>query len=625
MTVTTHSYSAVVKRPDGRAGVLPVKGGSVTLDSTRSPHVQATLTVAVPAFWAPERPVPGGHWEETGEPQYDFFDGAPPFTISKPAERWIDDEISWVTDPLGDDPEVETPDPDIRDFFGAGAPPFYISPTERIIILPPRPAELRDIDPRNAPRVVITASRVDSFGLTQIRTFDLVLRDRRVGQGDGTIELALASDESLVDDYAPLVDDYAPLAMTNLEDVVQYVLEAALGPVDFEYPLPTPMPAAWTAQNMLPNPSARNNVDGWTTAAGAGAPTWTSALGANSEPGYVQVTHTAPVGNIVLSAADPWLISGTPGRRYVFLASLRTPHVMNLRIGVQFRNDAGAVLGTSAAEWLPGTTFWNLHTFVSAPAPAGTTRVTPIIGWKDSASGRVLHADCALLDEGEFIPGYFDGSDVDTMTYQYDWAEDADASPSTRTLLVDAPDPDSLTWRAGVGGIRFLAQLVQAAGYRLVCGEDRKWNLRAGDYQEADVISIAYAENMIDGTDTISRDADWFNAAVVRYQWTAQGVQRERVDSFALEDAGPTLVRTFDVNAPYPGPGAAEYFTRRAQGRGRDITATAVADWRARANTTSKVILNGALPQEGIVRTVTFDLEQDEMTITTRTIDTGSA
>lgn len=625
MTVTTHTYAARVTRPGKRDAILSLKGGSLSLDGSRAPHVRATLEVAVPAAWAPLSPIQNGHWEPTGETQYPFISetGAPPFRISSPAERWVWDAPSWATDPDDEDDEEIIINPDPHPFIlETGAPPFHISQSAVHIIPPPRPAELRDIDPRQAPRVLITATRIDAFGITQSRELNLVLRDRSVGQSDGTIQLGLASDETLVDDYAPLVDDYVPLSLTTLEDIVEHVLESALGSVDFEYPTSRPMVAAWSAQNMLPNPTARNNVGGWTAGAGTAAPEWSGGIGANGEPGYATLTHTAPVGYAVISESEPWTVGAAPGRRYAFTASLRSAHTMDVRIGVQFRNDAGAVLGTSVPDWMPANTPWIPHAFVSDPAPGGTTRVTPIIEWTGSAPSRVLHVDRALLDESEFVPTYFDGSTVDTATYGFAWSKDADASPSRRTLLVNAPSPDALTWRAGTGGVRFLAPLVQAAGYRLICTEDRKWHLRDADWITAGEARIAYAENMIDGSDAISRDADWFDAAIVRYRWMTDGIQQQRTDTFALD--GYTLVRQLEINAPYPGPGRAEYEVRRAQGRGREVTARAVADWTTAADMPATVVLNGALPQQGSVRSVTFDLSSDEMTITTRTTDTGS-
>lgn len=624
MTVTSHRYTAVAKRPGKRDGILSLMGGTISLDGTRAPHVRATLQVAVPASWAPLAPANSGHWEPTGATQFPFLDpaGAPPFMISEPAQRWVADPPSWVSDPLEDDEEIIL-NPDPQPFIPAGgAPPFFISQSAVHIIPPPRPAELRDIDPRDAPRVLITAQLVNAFGMTKTRAFDLVLRDRGVAQDDGTITLDLASDETLVDDHAPLVDDSTPLLLDTLEDITRYVLETVFDSVDFEYPTSVPLVAAWTAQNMLSNPTARNNADGWTAGVGAGAPVWTAALGANGEPGYVQVTHSAPVGHILISEAEPWIVRANAGRRYAFAASVRSPHAMAVRIGVQYRNDAGAVLARSTSDWTTASTTWQRLRFAAAAAPAGTTRVVQVVEWSDSAAGRVLQIDCASLDEGEYIPDYFDGSTVDTPTYSFSWGKDAHASPSRRTLLVDAPRPDALTWRAGVGGIRFLASLVQAAGYRLICTEDRKWHLRDAEWTASGEVKIAYAENMIDGSDVISRDSDWFDAAVVNYRWMVDGVQREQSTFFALPDH--TMVRTFEINAPYPGPGLAEYAVTRAQGRGRTVTATAVADWDVAADMPATVVLNGAVPQLGTVNAVTFDLTADEMTITTRTIDTGS-
>jgi hypothetical protein len=72
------------------------------------------------------------------------------------------------------------------------------------------------IDPREGVRTVITLGG---------RPFDLGVRERTVDHAAKTIDIRAASDEELLDDYAPLADDTAPVAMaSSIRAVVNYVL-----------------------------------------------------------------------------------------------------------------------------------------------------------------------------------------------------------------------------------------------------------------------------------------------------------------------------------------------------------------------------------------------------------------
>lgn len=52
------------------------------------------------------------------------------------------------------------------------------------------------------------------------------------------------------------------------------------------------------------------------------------------------------------------------------------------------------------------------------------------------------------------------------------------------------------------------------------------------------------------------------------------------------------------------------------------MTATTVSDWKAEAEQAITVYLDGAPIQIGATQSVTFDLDTDRMTVTTRTTDT---
>jgi len=217
---------------------------------------------------------------------------------------------------------------------------------------------------------------------------------------------------------------------------------------------------------------------------------------------------------------------------------------------------------------------------------------------------------------------YFDGDTTDTALYRYAFQDDAHASLSQRTVVIDAATPDALTWRTGQTALDFLMPLVQRFGFRLVCDETRTWTLRDENYTAPGQVTFRHAVNLTDGRDTISLDSGlWFDAALRRYRWkTPEGVERERVDYYSAS-ASPIKVDTREIEAAYPGPGRAQYAVRRAQGRGREVAAASVADWSAQAEQSGEVLFIDAPKQVGNTQSVVFDLSNDEMTVTLRTLE----
>lgn len=84
--------------------------------------------------------------------------------------------------------------------------------------------DLAAFDPRDNVRASLN---VTAFGET--RTFDLGLRARTVDHADKTILFECASDEALLDDWAPLADDANPsLLASSIRAVANYVLNKVL-------------------------------------------------------------------------------------------------------------------------------------------------------------------------------------------------------------------------------------------------------------------------------------------------------------------------------------------------------------------------------------------------------------
>lgn len=496
----------------------------------------------------------------------------------------------------------------------------------------PAPDVLEMLDPRDSVRVRVTV--VSDVAGGQLREFNLGLRDRPLALEPGTVSLTLASDEELLSDYAPLADDLTPLDyQASLRSIVNYVLDQAIPGASLEPgSIDPPFRVLTDARQLYENASIEGT--------GAGTQSW---LGQNCSA--ARSTAWASDG-----AASLRMYSPTSSDSYATLGGdLDTGE---MRVGMQagqtytvsrdFR--LAAALGGSAhsrarrivAFWVDGS---GIHEVASTAAPnaAGVVRQTLTFTLPEDATAaavRFYHGhsageswtDAVRLSAnfgkpGEDLDVFFDGNTADTSEYGYVWDGTPIYSQSRRIALIDRA-PELLVWKAGNDALSFVMPIVQSAGLRLVCDEQRRWTLRDETYLADGTMSIRHGVNLIGGTERISRDSGlWFDARVTRYRWTdMDGNAQEKVDAYA-QSTPYTKLTELVIEAPYPGPGRSEYAVRRAQGRGREVTATRVADWTANAEQTVSIFLAETAPQTGISQSVEFDLNTDRMTVETRTIE----
>ncbi len=529
MTVSTHVYTAVIAGTPTRP--LELLGGQITLSDQRSPHVTASISVAMPS--------------------------------------------------------LET---------------------------------LTYLDPRDGARVIITAQFTPTTGPGVTRTFNLGVRDYEVDQAGALVRVSLASDEALLEDYAPLALDESPREYeTSLRGVVNYVL-AKIGATLQPGTEDADVTRTWALTNLVMNPAA-DTTTGYTLGTNAS----TLSVG-NSSPyqgtGYIRwVAVTAGVASFLNVGISDTRVNA--GDRMTFNAYVRASAAgLTGRLYVQYRDSAGAVVGDGALSpitTLATGTGWS-ELSLTLTVPEGIVAAQPyVVGY--GPAGSVFAADaCSYYADHEFVD-WFSGSSGNPG-YATAWSGAANNSPSTRTPLVERPR-EALQWQAGQSAMDFLAPLVQSLGLRLVCDEARRWTLRDEEHTAPGSLAIRYGVNMIEGSERISRDAGlWFDARTTIYRYRdAAGVEQIREDSYAL--ALPYTKHTvLELEAPYPGPGRSAYAVRRAQSRGREVAATAVADWRAAAEQPVTIALASAPIQTGRTSEVRFDLDTDRMAITARTTDT---
>lgn len=453
------------------------------------------------------------------------------------------------------------------------------------------------------------------------RSFDLGVREATPSRADATVTLQLASDEAVLDDYAQLADDKTPRThQASLRAVVNYVL-GKIGATLQPGATDADVTAYWQVVNQITNPRLALDATGWQTGSGAssgGRVVMNTPLPAVGNTAY-RWTASAGESNVV-PVTSRYRV--TPGKWYVFFAYICSGTARQARAAIQWWSAGGSVASSTALGALVNsdvTAFRQVA--VIAKCPPGAEEAVPYVSTLGNAAGNLHYATMSMLYEGDELVEYFDGATPDTARYEYEFQAAAHNSTSTRTPTVERP-PAALTWRAGVSGLQFLAPLVQASGFRLVCDERRRWTLRDASYRETGTQTYRERVNITQASEQLSRSAeDWFDGIVLAYTWTDDdGIEQTMYDTYAL--AGATKVIRREIRAPYPGPGRAQYAVTRAQGRGRTVTATKQADWTEHAEQTFSALLDGTPIQIGTADRVEFDISANTVTTTSRTTDT---
>lgn len=474
------------------------------------------------------------------------------------------------------------------------------------------PTMLVDLDPRSNRRL-----KVEAGG----RVFNLGIREVNPDRAAGTVNVQLASDEALLDDYAQLVNDPSPRAVeSSLRSVCNYALSkigAALQPGGPD----ANVTAYWTLSNLLMNPSLEVDAANWVSVGASSA--LTRVASGNAPAGAYSLRWTVGgAASHVAPLAALTDLPAVPGRRYVFAAYVAATAGNLLRARVQWRNANGTVVVSTIAGVSTVATASTYHRVsIIATAPPGTTHCVPYVSVEGGTSGQFAYVDCAMFYEGNEVVGYFDGSTV-IAGYVCTWQDVAHKSPSTRTPIIERR-PEALVWQAGTSALAFLHPLVQAAGLRLVCNERREWTLRTAEYRAPGVLSYRFGVNIAAADEQLSRSSEeWFDGAVFRYIWTdADGVEQERIDAWATSPT-PSKIILREVSAPYPGPGRAQYAVTRAQGRGRTVVIKpGLPTWQEAAEQPLSIVLDSTAVQTGISNRIEYDIAANEVTITSRTTD----
>ncbi|SEM73249.1 hypothetical protein [Cryobacterium luteum] len=194
------------------------------------------------------------------------------------------------------------------------------------------------------------------------------------------------------------------------------------------------------------------------------------------------------------------------------------------------------------------------------------------------------------------------GTEIDDMS-----------SPARDTML----HPDLKVWQPGITSFEYLYSQVKAAGLSLWADGQSRWHLQDRRPVWEPPYALDTSVNVQDIADDISRDADWYTAAVLTYRWTdSVGVNRTQYDVHTL-NAYPARVFTETYESPYPGPGQAAAFVAAFQRRARENTITAIADYSVFLGRTVNLTIFDGGTQMARTTAVKFEYPADIMIIRT--------
>lgn len=493
------------------------------------------------------------------------------------------------------------------------------------------PALVETVDPRDDQRVIITGG--DEQAGTS-RAFDLGLRSREVDHKARTITLELASDEALLQDYAPLAEDTGARAHEgSLRAVVDYVLDkigATLEPGAADADLT----ATWDADNLLTDPRFAGTPGGGYNVQGSSVvpdTTWEPSEDVRgvhmhtptAADSYVQLSNATTGLPYTLRAGGTYVFAATGSVRSALGGSTYADRTRRLCVFVRPDPSVGFTMFSSAevpnvaeSGVSPGT-----RVAVEFTIPDTPTAEVQIRAYHGASSGSITWRAFLLSERRANISvdengAYFSGRTADTGAYGYEWSGTDDISSSRRKATIGRP-PELFIWQPGDPAWTFLEPLTSAAGLRLYCDEARRWRLiDPAEHSLPGRVTLG-AWNATEGTDGITReDADVYcTGVVVRYEWEDQtGAART-----ALDAAGtPGRVFVVTLRRPYPGPGAAAAMLARRSGQGRTQNVTALGDWTATPAQEVGINLPGAEAQIGQLAAVEWGLTNGLMIVGAR-------
>lgn len=512
----------------------------------------------------------------------------------------------------------------------------YLSAT--LTIAHPGLSVLALLDPTATPRRTVTLQAVQGGAAFRQLGVTLNLTARQLVVETGEVGLNLANDESRLQDYSPTtpVNFRANTYQNSVLALVNRALTIALGTntvASFASGADVPFKTYADAQNLMPNGNFEVSSGQWTAVGStlAQVTTW-KQTGTYSLRITPSSTSTGSYASLALNL--------TPGQTYTMQAYARVIIPLSGTLnGDALKLQATATLGgastirarsNAAANTASTTTLLTMTWTVPALAEASTVRL--INGATNSSANNLVHFDAVTIFEGDGTDTngtpivYFDGDTPDTSEYRYDWDGDSGLSSSTRTALIPR-EPGAIIWEPGTNAMEFLQPILQAVGLRLFQDLNGAWKLADNAYRDvSQQTRVSYGYNLYRATDLISRTATqtddlplFADAVVLRYTWEDAITGATKTASDIAAPAGFTKPYVVDLqDTPFPGAGRAAYLLGRLAARRRQIVVTGAIDLNARPGQDAVITTVDGGVQFGYVDAVTWDLGNDEMTVTTK-------
>ncbi|WP_146086452.1 hypothetical protein [Rathayibacter sp. AY1D1] len=483
------------------------------------------------------------------------------------------------------------------------------------------------LDPRLGPRLLVTLTRTNLYtGESYARIFDLGLRSREIDARTGEISLGLTSDEALLQTWARTTE---PLTYNSTSAIA--AVKSALFTVLQQTPqlsIDYSTVPQITRRNLFPNPSPSGNGSISTSSGAVGTVVAQNPLNPGDalrivprDQNTADTESYASLGGV----AGNLRLGMEAGKTYTFSANTFMEFAYNgekadnaFRIVAYTKVPNQDVEETSSDEFTPGKVE---RQYVTFDVPVGATEAYIRIYHGGVLGGRVpaVYANKFLLEQGNAERQYFSGAySIGNQPPEvvYSWEGTANNSVSRLVELATTGD-NEMTWQTGDTAWDFISPLMEAAGLRLFCDEQRKWRLVDSSYQVPGSVRIAEGWNLVGAADVIDADGEsWFDSVVIRYSWTDQyGESWTDVDVYAPRGYRKTLV--LDRTSPRV-KGAARYILSRLLGRGRTLSLEAVSDFAVTPGCEIVASLPGTVPVVGRLMGVTFNLGTDEMSIGTR-------
>lgn len=505
---------------------------------------------------------------------------------------------------------------------------------------PTQPA-LDAMDPATQPRLTLQMLRLVNFELVELDA-DVLITERKLNHDDGTIDVSFASDDAQLGTYSILAPDTTALTrQSSVRSIVNGVLGkigASLEPGTVDQPFNV----LEEATNLATNPSASVDLTDTSSA------NLTSVVRQTGVAWGAHGTTYRCNGNA--SAQDSWLSLGTSsglrlgvqgGHTYTWsgiyhsdsaMAGTAMPtraRALNVVVTAPSWNGGAAGIFATSAQ-APNAANTTVRPSVTFTLPKDTTAVE-FRAYHGHASTSVCYWTDFLLVEGDgkdtdgITPvAFFDGDTLDaapgTAGYSYNWTGTAGKSTSTRTPLI-ARTPDVLRWDVGDTAWQFLTPILSTCGYYLWADENRRFYLTDSTFTVPGLFVIQQGDNLYSASDVMSRESKGLDGqplkpdgVVCNYTWLDSNGENQ----WARDTAGVEgLTAVYDFERPYPGPGTAQNILDKSVGRGRVLDITCRTDLTPRPWQTVSITPPFTDPQVGVITSIEWRFQSDEMTVTT--------